>query len=588
VGVRLLGLPNGYWATRWRPGGPVGHAEPSRTAQLQAAAATARPGALRLRALGCLALWCADAEPRLATGVSRTLLAEAAGHANPALPAYARYVHAVTTLCGDGEYTGPYRELTALRHQFLDLSRPVEAAWCDYMAAVALEYAGDPGGATVTVDRALAVFRAHRELAGEARCLNLLGYGESCLGRHEEAQARYRRAAELADLGGCPATASIARLNAAESCTDLGLGALAEHRIQVARQHFERAEVTLAALAITTGELGHRFLQPIVAACHGAALYHLGRHDEALEACDRALSLADETDSARATASARCFAGQVYLALGEPIRAAELLSAALAQFGARGFHLDTARTLRALVAAKEAAGDLAEAYALHKRLLAAELALRDANVQRENEVIAARVERSSGALSPPDAGARSAELVRQNTRLEAERRVLERLAHTDSLTGLANRRHFDAQLARLSIRAELSGRELSLLLVDIDRFKRINDQLSHVTGDTILARVAKAIAAHCTDRQLAARVGGEEFAVLLPGRGSAEATATADRIRGTVERLVLDDLAPGLRVTISAGVASAPPGGPVVGLFAAADAALYRAKQAGRNRVACA
>ncbi|MDQ1658291.1 MAG: hypothetical protein QOD41_3374, partial [Cryptosporangiaceae bacterium] len=550
--MRLLGLPAGYRAPRWGPGAPARPSQRSRTAELRSAADAARPGAPRVWALSDLALWCADADPRYAIDVSEVLTRETRLLGNRRLKTWAQYVHTVAVMRAEREFADPYRVLSGLRQQFTALGWPVAAAWCDYSGGIALEHLGDPGGATVLIDRSVPVFREHGDRIGEARALNALGYGESSLGRHEHAQVCYQQAADLAIAGGCPAALSVARLNGAENATDLGRVALDEHRPDAARRWFDLAEAELVKLAELASVLGHRVLQPIVAACYGAVLHYLGRHGEALAACDRALQLAETCDSPKAIASARGFAGQVYLALGDPDRASALLTAALEHYGAWGLHMDTARTLRALVDAKEALGAVGEAYALHKRLLAVELSLRDANVQRENEVIAARLERAG------ELATQHSRLSRQNTRLEAERRALERLAHTDSLTGLANRRHFDAQLARLAIRSELSGRPLALVLIDVDHFKRVNDQFSHVAGDAVLGRVAKAITAHCTDRQLAARIGGEEFAVLLPGRGAAEAAATAERIRGTVARLVLDDLADGLRITVSAGVACGP------------------------------
>jgi diguanylate cyclase (GGDEF)-like protein len=162
---------------------------------------------------------------------------------------------------------------------------------------------------------------------------------------------------------------------------------------------------------------------------------------------------------------------------------------------------------------------------------------------------------------------------------------MERLAHTDPLTGLANRRHFDAQLARLLVRAELTGDEASLVLIDVDHFKRVNDQHSHVAGDTVLRLVAAEIARHSRVSDLAARIGGEEFAVLLPRTGIAEACAVAERLRASVAALELGQVAPGLQLTVSAGVAGSRHNGDAEALLAAADSGLYRAKRSGRNKV---
>jgi diguanylate cyclase (GGDEF)-like protein len=179
-------------------------------------------------------------------------------------------------------------------------------------------------------------------------------------------------------------------------------------------------------------------------------------------------------------------------------------------------------------------------------------------------------------------------LARTNRRLADERRAMERLALTDPLTGLANRRHFDAQLARMLVQAGLDGREASLVLVDLDHFKQVNDRHSHSTGDGVLRLVAAEIARQSRVSDLPARIGGEEFAILLPDTALPEASTVAERIRVAVAQLDLGALAAGLRVTVSAGVAGSAADPAPDAVLAAADAALYEAKRSGRNRVSAA
>jgi diguanylate cyclase len=164
----------------------------------------------------------------------------------------------------------------------------------------------------------------------------------------------------------------------------------------------------------------------------------------------------------------------------------------------------------------------------------------------------------------------------------------ERFAATDSVTGLPNRRRFDETAGELVAAAAPSGRPLSLLLFDIDRFKEFNDRFGHDVGDHVLRLVAKAIAAYPGGERLAARYGGEEFALLLPGLVLADAVRVAETIREALaaRRLTMrgngKQLGP---VTISVGAAQWKPGERADGLVRRADIALYRAKQAGRNRV---
>jgi diguanylate cyclase (GGDEF)-like protein len=163
------------------------------------------------------------------------------------------------------------------------------------------------------------------------------------------------------------------------------------------------------------------------------------------------------------------------------------------------------------------------------------------------------------------------------------RRDLERLATVDELTGLRNRRWLDDAFARQLARAARTEQPLSVLMIDIDRFKQLNDANGHAFGDAVLRRVAQALASGLRPQDLAARYGGEEFSVLLPGLDSDHAARIAERLRHAVE---VGGEAGGLPVTISIGVAARQGSETLDTLLQRADKALYRAKESGRNRVA--
>jgi diguanylate cyclase (GGDEF)-like protein len=170
-------------------------------------------------------------------------------------------------------------------------------------------------------------------------------------------------------------------------------------------------------------------------------------------------------------------------------------------------------------------------------------------------------------------------LAMRNARLLGE---VERLATRDSLTGLANRRLFDESLQREAARSQRLGTPLSLLVLDVDHFKQVNDSYGHQTGDAVLREVAGALVANTKNFDVAARYGGDEFVVLLPGCGREDAMGVAQRVRGEIARQV--GTAP---VTISAGIATMPDNASdAERLMAAADGALYDAKRSGRDRVA--
>ena len=154
----------------------------------------------------------------------------------------------------------------------------------------------------------------------------------------------------------------------------------------------------------------------------------------------------------------------------------------------------------------------------------------------------------------------------------------------DPLTGLANRRAAADRLEAERRRALRRGEPLSVLLLDLDHFKRVNDQWGHAAGDRVLVAVAQVLHDELRGIDLAVRHGGEEFLTILPGTGTAAALEVADRLRERIARLrpPLPAAAPG--ITVSVGVATLLPGEGVGNLVGRADAALYAAKTAGRNR----
>ncbi|AXS40519.1 GGDEF domain-containing protein [Breoghania sp. L-A4] len=159
---------------------------------------------------------------------------------------------------------------------------------------------------------------------------------------------------------------------------------------------------------------------------------------------------------------------------------------------------------------------------------------------------------------------------------------------TDELTTLANRRHFDQSIERAIEEATASGEALSLLLSDIDHFKKFNDTYGHQTGDQVLRLVALAVKHNVKSEDLTCRYGGEEFAVILPRADAQQAYEIAERIRQSVfsKELVKRSTGENLgRITISIGIANLRLGDTASDLIARADKALYSAKDAGRNTV---
>lgn len=196
-------------------------------------------------------------------------------------------------------------------------------------------------------------------------------------------------------------------------------------------------------------------------------------------------------------------------------------------------------------------------------------------LEHGGQPLSARVPKRTLLLLSQFAG--HAALVLRNTRLLAER---ERLAAIDGLTGLANRREFDQVLAGEVNRSERSSEPLSLVVLDVDHFKTINDTRGHLAGDEVLRSIAQVLSGAVREMDLVARYGGEEFALVLPRCDQEDAVRVVERI--TTASRDRDDLE---GVTLSAGVATLPlNANDAVSLVAAADEALYESKRGGRDR----
>jgi diguanylate cyclase (GGDEF)-like protein len=187
----------------------------------------------------------------------------------------------------------------------------------------------------------------------------------------------------------------------------------------------------------------------------------------------------------------------------------------------------------------------------------------------------------------------------EQSRLQAERarldaqaqrnRAAEFEAHAmrDQLTGLGNRRLLDRELPLVLQAADDLSLPVTLALIDVDHFKRVNDRFGHAVGDQVLVALAQMLREKTRASDLLARIGGEEFLVALPDTVPERASEVCERLRLAVQNYAWDQLADGLAVTLSVGVAHAPPYTSQL-LFERADAAMYRAKQEGRNRVSLA
>jgi two-component system cell cycle response regulator len=159
------------------------------------------------------------------------------------------------------------------------------------------------------------------------------------------------------------------------------------------------------------------------------------------------------------------------------------------------------------------------------------------------------------------------------------------LASMDALTGAFNKRYFDETFGKEVLRAQQTGTPLSMVLFDIDHFKKINDSYGHPAGDAVLKHIASAVSSQLREGDALFRVGGEEFALVLAATPRDLAVEAAEAVRGLIEALVTDFMGTRIVATLSLGVAELGPGELPAALYQRADEFLYTSKRAGRNRV---
>ncbi|AXK73026.1 diguanylate cyclase [Lysobacter sp. TY2-98] len=313
--------------------------------------------------------------------------------------------------------------------------------------------------------------------------------------------------------------------------------------------------------------------EPMLDQAEGRALAALGRHRAAIAAFDHAEPLMRAQDSTRYLALLHRARAASEEAVGDPV-------AALADLRA----LD-ALDKRLQAAADDQSVELGrlqfDAYRRAREHARLDLGRR----AREQQIRALERERpwrwTVLGLGLALAGALAAFALLQ----ARESKRLRVLALTDPLTGIANRRGLRRLAEDAFASAQADGRPISVVLLDLDHFKRVNDQHGHAIGDAVLIRASRALAEVLRPQDRLGRTGGEEFVVILPGTRRDDAARMAERLRGAVAELDIDSV-PGLIVRTSAGVAtSAPTDDRIDDLLGRADAALYRAKTAGRDRV---
>jgi diguanylate cyclase (GGDEF)-like protein len=434
------------------------------------------------------------------------------------------------------------------------------AGLCDVQIRIshALRAAGDQASAIKALETAEELARELGDPLRMAAVLRQLGVCCSLIGRHrqalsclDEALSLLRRHGSLADL--LNARLSLYNAHNREADTHPAGSEAARAAAQPYLERWQTYADDCAAAGQTRLELMGR-------GNHAVTLYQYGDAQAAAHELQGLLELYRAHGMLPNLALCHSELGRCHEALGDPALAREQYRLAATMLRGEGSLDDLQQTLEGLSRVEEALGDLPSALA----------ALREVR----------EVDRRK-----TDAAARDA-VVKRDLRIELARQasVWAQQATQDPLTGLGNRRALEAWLNEHLPRVE-QGRQLTLLLMDLDYFKQVNDRHGHDVGDEVLRRVAELIRRHCRHLDLAVRFGGEEFLLAMADLSLAEGAEVGERVRAAVAEQPWGSVRAGLAVTVSIGVTEAREAADAQGLLTLADQRLYTAKLGGRNQV---
>lgn len=445
-------------------------------------------------------------------------------------------------------------------------------------------YRGEMNDALVKLQRGYDIARERGDAASQRTALDAIAhvYADPIVAQYDRAIEYYLQVLPQYEASGPPTEAADALFN---------LGSTYERKgdLNAALEWYRRA---LAAEV----KLGRTNEAALVKRAIGVTLGKLGRNAEALPLLEEALRTFVASSNREAAMHIRQSRGIVHRRMGNTSAAIADLEATRTWYAQQKNTRFLEKTEEELALAYSAAGRWRDAYDARTRH--AELQRELAEKLREEHSSRLRVQFDTEKKEQENRA-----LLRDKSAAERIRRLqtiilvlggviiavlaylmvrMRIMAMTDELTRLPNRRHLLA-----NAEAEIAkGQPFSLIAFDIDHFKRINDTWGHAAGDVVLQRVAHACRTALRPGDPIGRTGGEEFTAVLPSTLERDAIAVAEQLRVAVESVDCSDVDPSLRVTISLGVAEWRTGDSLERLAARADEVLYRAKEAGRNRVA--
>jgi diguanylate cyclase (GGDEF)-like protein/putative nucleotidyltransferase with HDIG domain len=418
--------------------------------------------------------------------------------------------------------------------------------------------------------------------SGIASALTNLGMLHHHLGQDEEAIKYHRESVHMSQRNGHSHREAMASNNLGIALIGLG--------------QFEEAIDVLTTAQPLGALIGDEGLNTRVLINLSEAYHKLGNQTLALGAINQALDLISDDSESRVYALMN--AALIHADLGDHSQALEMLNCGLSIAQASGLkslgfqiHKHLSRIYKTVHRVDEALEHHEQFYAIEREVLAAEVTqkLRITSAQREIERTRAEseiyrlrnVELARALTSLQEADRLKSQLVKE---LNSKSLELDRQTKIDALTGIHNRRYLESTLASKFAQSREAGTDLSVVIVDVDHFKEINDRFSHQVGDQVLKIIAGLLLKSCRSEDLVARYGGEEFVIALPGMVASQALIVCERIHKSLGKYDWSSFSPELRITISAGLSDDASASNHEKLLNAADLKLYEAKRSGRNR----
>jgi len=494
-----------------------------------------------------------------------------------------------------------------------------------YWEGTALDHLLEHDRALAAFQEALALARAHADGDAQGRLLRAIGFAFDELGDFPQALDHHLRALEIEERAGNLAgraatlrTIGVVYSRSGDPETGLdyfgqSLALCVQTGDDVCRaktlnnigvnlndlgRHQESLGVLQKALAVYQAE-GLTLQQSGTLVNVGLTLEKLDRLAEAEASFHEALRLAEATGHMFGVVDARLSLGRLAAAQGDAATARALLESALAGALLHRLKQSACECHDALAQLHERAGRYDEALAHHRRFHALERETMTQSSQRQLKAVQTRYQLAAAQREAEIHRLRHVELAEANAELEQLNNSLrasdeqksmllaqlERQTYEDSLTGLANRRLLDKRLADEFDRAVRHGRPLTVALIDIDHFKRVNDRYSHAVGDVALKELARLFASAIRHTDLVARLGGEEFVMVLVETDAAAARQACEKLRLAVATHDWKRVHSGLVLTVSIGYCADTTVAGAARMLAVADRNLYVAKAKGRNCV---